>query len=587
MRGAGTVGSGSTGLAEHASAASVLRDTVLGQRRDVAVGTVLASLHQAGEALVPVLIGVIIDRAVQTGSVASLLGWLGVLAAVFAVLSTSYRLGARAAERAAEMAGHALRLRLAARLLDARGGGESGRLSGELVTIATSDARRVGAFNLTVPFGLSAVVGLVVSAVTLLRISVPLGLLVVVGLPLVLAAIRLIAIPLERRTKDGQRRAAHAAGVATDLVRGLRVLKGIGGERAAATRYRRTSQQARQAAVRAAWLQGGHDGVLVALTGAFIALLALVGGRLAAAGGITVGELVAVSGLALFLGGPLGTFGWINAELAQARASAARIAEVLAAPPVVRSGVRAAPEPVRGEVVLRGLSRGALGSVAPAGPLELSVAPGELVGIVTAVPAAAAELVACLAREADPVRGVVELDGVPLTEMAPAATRAVLLVAAHEAALFDGTVLENVVAAAGARGVDGAADPVTAALWAAAADDVANALRAGVHTGTGEGGQALSGGQRQRVALARALAADPPVLVLHDPTTAVDAVTEARIADAVRELRRGRTTIIVATSPALLAVTDRVVFLDGSAPCTGRHAELVADVADYRATVLA
>ncbi|WP_164873051.1 ATP-binding cassette domain-containing protein, partial [Streptomyces resistomycificus] len=110
----------------------------------------------------------------------------------------------------------------------------------------------------------------------------------------------------------------------------------------------------------------------------------------------------------------------------------------------------------------------------------------------------------------------------------------------------------------------------------------------GVDTVLAERGRSLSGGQRQRVALARALAADRPVLVLHDPTTAVDTVTESRIAARLREVRRGRTTVLVTTSPALLAVTDRVVVLDGgTVTANGRHAELVAGDEAYRAAVLA
>jgi putative ABC transport system ATP-binding protein len=164
--------------------------------------------------------------------------------------------------------------------------------------------------------------------------------------------------------------------------------------------------------------------------------------------------------------------------------------------------------------------------------------------------------------------------------MAPAETRRAILVAAHDAELFEGSVLDNVLAAA----------PTTApgpALAASRADEVASALPAGLDTPVGEGGRTLSGGQRQRVALARALAADPPVLVLHDPTTAVDAVTDARIAAGVRELRAGRTTILVTTSPALLAVSDRVAVLDGGRVRTeGTHAELVDRDPGYRARVL-
>ncbi|WP_449066497.1 ATP-binding cassette domain-containing protein, partial [Planomonospora algeriensis] len=125
-------------------------------------------------------------------------------------------------------------------------------------------------------------------------------------------------------------------------------------------------------------------------------------------------------------------------------------------------------------------------------------------------------------------------------------------------------------------------------LTAAAADEVAAALPYGAATLLTERGASLSGGQRQRVALARALATAAPVLVLHDPTTAVDTATEARIAAGIRAARDGKTTIMVVTSPALLAVTDRVVFLDGgTAVAEGTHAELVHGDEAYRATVLA
>jgi putative ABC transport system ATP-binding protein len=103
----------------------------------------------------------------------------------------------------------------------------------------------------------------------------------------------------------------------------------------------------------------------------------------------------------------------------------------------------------------------------------------------------------------------------------------------------------------------------------------------------GEDVRALSGGQRQRVALARALAADPPVLVLDDPLTAVDAVTEQRVATRLRQLRAGRTTLLVTSSPALLAVSDRVVLVEGGrVVASGDHAELAATEPDYQAAVL-
>ncbi|MHA6779794.1 ABC transporter ATP-binding protein [Pseudonocardia saturnea] len=564
-----------TGLAPApVTGAAVLRRAIVEQRRDVLTGSLLASSHQAGEALVPVLIGVVVDTAVTSGSPSLLLLWIGVLAATFVVLSYSFRFGARAAERAAENSAHDLRLALTRRVLHAGGGADSGRLSGELVNIATGDAKRVGAANLVLPFGLAAIVAVLVSAIALLTISVPLGLLVLLGTPPLLLLTHYVSRPLERRSEAEQDRAAHASGVAADLVAGLRVLKGLGAERAAVERYHRTSQASLVATLRTARAFATQGGVVETSSGVFIALVALVGGRLAAEGSISVGELVATVGLALFLQGPLAAAGWMTVEFAQARASATRIAAVLSAPPAVLAGRAAPPGPVHGGLRLHGVVQGVLHGV------DLAVAPGELLGIVAPSPAVARALLACLARDLDPESGTVELDGVTLAELDPAAVRAAVLVAAHDADLFAGTLLENVTAAGGAGRVEDV-------LAAAAADEVADALPDGVHSTVGEQGSSLSGGQRQRVALARALAADRPVLVLHDPTTAVDTVTESRIADALRRIRGGRTTVVVTTSPALLAATDRVVVLDGDGVrCAGRHADLVDTDAGYRELVL-
>jgi putative ABC transport system ATP-binding protein len=545
----------------------VLRRSIAGQRRQLTAASLLTAGHQGGEALVPVVIGVVIDQAVAGASVLTLVLWLAVLGLLFAGLSTSYRWGARFAERGAERAAHELRLDITRRVLHPGGGAEA--LAGELVSIGTSDAKRVGGFNGVLPFGAAGLAGLLVTAIALLTRSIPLGLLVLLGTPPILYIAHLIGKPLERRSEAEQERSAFASGVATDLVAGLRVLKGVGAERAAVDRYRRTSQDSLRATLRAARAQAWHNGALLALTGIFIAVVALVGGTLAAAGSISIGDLVAAVGLAQYMITPFSIFSWVNGELAQARASAGRIADVLNAPPSVSPGSGDLPTPSTGHVQVRALSRGALRDV------DFEARPGELLGVVATDPAAATDLLDCLGRSVDPVAGSVSVDAVDLSTVDPSRVREVVLIASHDADLFAGTIAENI-------------GPVTAeALTAAAVDEVAGALPDGVATAVTERGRSLSGGQRQRVALARALAVDAPVLVLHDPTTAVDTVTEARIAAGLAELRRGRTTIIVTTSPALLAATDRVVLLDdGRIVEQGSHAVLTAR-ADYRAAVLA
>ncbi|MFD3336326.1 ABC transporter ATP-binding protein [Streptomyces sp. NPDC058700] len=555
----------------------VLRQAIRGQRRRIIAASLLGMTHQGCEALVPVVIGATIDTAVATGSSDALLRLLLLLAVLFLVLSTCYRTSARITEGSGELAAHRLRLDLAARVLHPRGGADANRLPGALTSIATNDARRVGSVATVISYGVSAVAALVISAVALLRISVPLGLLVLLGIPPLLWLGHRISRPLERRSETEQERAAHASGVAADLVSGLRVLKGMGAESAAVARYRTTSQDSLSAALRAARSRAGHEGAILALTGVFIAVIAVVGAYLAMDGTISVGDLVAAVGLAQFLLGPFQLLTYVNAELAQGRASARRIAEVLASPVSVEDGHDVPDSPAAGHLALRGVTLGALRGV------DLELPAGSLTGVVARDLAAAHDLLVCLAREADPAEGAVELDGTPLTSLDPDALRRVVLVAHHDADLFESTLLDNVRA-----GADDGSPAVERALGASAADDVARLLPDGGDTLLAERGRSLSGGQRQRVALARALAADRPVLVLHDPTTAVDTVTESRIAARLREVRRDRTTVLVTTSPALLAVTDRVVVLeDGAVRAAGHHTELLAADATYRAAVLA
>jgi putative ABC transport system ATP-binding protein len=309
--------------------------------------------------------------------------------------------------------------------------------------------------------------------------------------------------------------------------------------------------------------------------GGFLALVALITGRMAAGGSITIGEFVAVVGLTQFLIAPLETLGGFITCLAESRASANRVGKVLETPPAVADGWRHLENPVTGRLVLRAVSRGKLH------PLDLTAGPGDVVGLAVPDHDAARELVACLAREADPASGTVEIDGIPFEDLELDSLRQAVVVSAHDAALFEGALRDNVLPHG-----DGPIS-LAAALAAAGAGQVADSLPAGVATDLGERGRFLSGGQTQRVALARALAADVPVLVLHDPTTAVDTVTEQQVAEGLRRLRQGRTTLVITTSPALLAACTRVVFLGKKGARTyGNHQRLAAEDADYRRAVL-
>ncbi|WP_433887497.1 ABC transporter ATP-binding protein [Streptomyces sp. CA-111067] len=563
----------------------IVRTAIRGQARNVVPAAVFSMIHQGCEAAVPVMIGLVVDQAISKHSAAGL-GWtLLALAVLFAVLTVSMRLGGRLVRRATQGAAHELRTRLARRVLDPRGIDLPGLRSGELLSTATSDTQRVGMVNAAVWGAAGAAGALIVAAVLLLRASLLLGLLVILGLIPVFLLTTLISKPLVHRSSVEQAAAARASGVATDLVRGLRVLAGIGAEAAAAARYAAASMESRTAAVRSLTLIAVRTGVITALNGGFLALVAWVGGRLTASGTISVGDFVAAIGLTQFLIGPFGFIANVGAGWARASASARRVSHILDAPYAVGAGTAeaAAQSPdVPGDGVrldVTGLRRGALRG------LDLSAGPGELLGVLIDEPAAATALVACLGREAEPEAGDITCGGVPLAGLAPTAARASVLVSGHDAALFSGTVIENVTA--GTSGGGRADSAVARAVECADVDSIAASLPEGLDTPVTERGRSLSGGERQRVLLARALAAEPPVLVLHDPTTAVDTVTEARIAAGIRTMRAARTTLVITTSPALLAAADRVVVVrHGRAELVGTHAELLESDAYYRTAVL-
>jgi len=169
------------------------------------------------------------------------------------------------------------------------------------------------------------------------------------------------------------------------------------------------------------------------------------------------------------------------------------------------------------------------------------------------------------------------LGGRPYEALALAELRRRVHVVEHGAALFGGTVSDNI-------GSD--KERIDDLLHAVAADELEASLPDGLDTVVTERGMSLSGGQRQRIALARALALDPAVLVLHEPTTAVDAVTEARIAARLRQRRAGATTVVITTSPATLASADRVYFVDrGRVAEAGRHADLLVGSSAYARAV--
>ncbi|MEU9460925.1 ABC transporter ATP-binding protein [Streptomyces sp. NPDC058322] len=562
-------------------------------------------LHQCSLAGLPPAVGLAVQAVVdRSGSrlawAGGLIGVLGVLMAVGDTMlhrtavtnwiTAAARVQQLLARKTAEL-GSALTRRVAA---------------GEVVAVSTGDVEKIGWFVEALSRFAAAAAALVLICVGLVLYLPSLGILVAVAVPLLALAV-LPLLPRATRRADLQReKAGKATELASDTVAGLRVLRGIGGEELFLGRYRRASQEVREAAVHSARMWSLISAIQVLLPGVLLISLVVYGAVLARDGRIEVGQLVTVYSAATLMLFPLRHFEEIAMAYSFSRPSAQRAVRVLSLRRTTApSGVGAAPDvdaaptgdlydPVTGLMAPAGLFTAVVcGDPDEAGRLaerlgghaQADTGPDED-GPAPATEGAAA---GSADRETSALTAPsVLLGGVPLDELPLDAARTSVLVQDKDPVLLSGTLRELLDVPSSGRVT--AEDALTAAQCA---DVLASLAQASVATDGDpmttritERGRSLSGGQRQRLALARSLVADPEALVLDEPTSAVDSHTEARVAAGIKALRQGRTTVAFASSPLLLDLADRVVLVHrGTVVAVGGHRELLRTDPRYRAVV--
>ncbi|MFH9041889.1 ABC transporter transmembrane domain-containing protein [Streptomyces sp. NPDC017966] len=538
----------------------------------MAGGTVLMGLYQAGETAFPIALGLIVEHTMRDRSPGLLALSIAALAVIITTVSLSWRFGMRLLQKANTTEAHRWRVKVAACGLQpvAR---DVDLKSGEVLTIATEDADQTADIIEVVPLLISSLVAVLVAAVALGVADIRLGLLVIAGTAAILTVLSVMSRRIGGSTREQQARVARAGAKVADLITGLRPLHGFGGNHAAFRSYRKVSTEARLQAVTVAKVNGVYAGTALALNAVLAAAVTLTAGWLAFDGRISIGELVMAVGLAQFIIEPLKLFSEMPKYVMVARASAERMALVLTAPPVTEPG----PErpAAGGGLEVDCVRYGSLNK------LKFQVAAGEFVAIAAYRPRAAADLASVLAVNVPPhaYEGVVRVGGRELAELSVEAVREHMLVNPYDGEIFAGTLRTNI-------DPSGTSRLVPEAVEASMLTDVVALHREGLDYAVRDRGANLSGGQRQRLSLARALAADADVLVLHDPTTAVDAVTEQLVARGIAELRRGRTTVVITSSPALLDAADRVLVLDdGIVTAEDTHRNLLATDEDYCAAV--
>jgi ABC-type multidrug transport system fused ATPase/permease subunit len=480
--------------------------------------------------------------------------------------------------------------------------------TGEVLSVASSDSDEFGAMTEIMARAGSQLVSFFAVAAIVLATSPRLGVMVLLAAPVLAGVAAPFLKPLHRRQALERSRNSELTSMATDIVAGLRILRGIGGEQTFGRNYTGQSRRAMRAGVSAGIWQALVEALGVLFSGVFLVLLMWAGAHEVQEGRLTIGELVSFLGYGLFMVGPIRTFFEFAQKVTRALVSARKAVAIFEQAPPWESPHR--PRPLDGSAPLVDAASG------------FTAHPGELTVVVGAVPEESAALADRLGRylpaDSEPVGEVIDetlkgraarrersaraarraeiarrdaersrgrwdvtLGGVDLSEAALDDVRRTVLVSDTGSQLFAGTLQDAI-------------DPhrrltreqAETYLRAANAEDVYDALPEGWQGQLDERGRGLSGGQRQRVVLARALAVEAPILVLVEPTSAVDAHTEARIAERVPRLRAGRTTVVATVSPLWLHHADRVVLLrDGVVVSEGSHDDLLATDHDYRAVV--
>ncbi|WDF41387.1 ABC transporter ATP-binding protein [Streptomyces sp. T12] len=531
-----------------------------------ALGSLISAVWMVLLAATPYLLSRAVDEGLAPGDYAALAAWTAALAGVHvfnAWLSimrhrTMTRVRMDALFRTTKvLVGQSVRLGAA---LPRRIG------AGEVVTIGVGDVHTISSSLTVIGPGFGAIVAYLAVAVLLVSVSVPIAVVVLLGMP----AIAVLVGPLLGRLQGTETEYRERQGVLTariaDLAGGLRVLNGLGGKDLVADAFHRDSQRLRAQGYRVGAVTSWVQALGMGLPTLFLAVVTWLAARLAAQGAITVGELVSVYGYVAVLVRPMAFVVEMVYQVARGLVAARRVVRFLRLEPMPDTGTRDAPaEPT----TLHDPESG------------VRVLPGRLTALAAALPADATAVVDRLGRY---VPSAAAWGDVPLSEIALPQLRERILVADHEADLFAGTLRELIAGHAGPDGRDEAA--ITRAVHTAVAEDIVRALPDGLDTPIDAQGRNLSGGQRQRVRLVRALLADPEVLLAIEPTSALDAHTEARVAERLHTERRGRTTVVTSTSPLLLDRADTVHYLvDGKVAATGTHHELMDSEPGYRALV--
>ena len=559
--------------------ALILRET--GRRRwGITIGVLVGLAWTAAKVSTGVLVQLAIDRGIEPDDMGSLRGWsiaLGLVAVASAVFTGMRRYYAFREARAVEAN---LRDRLFAHMQRLHFGYHDEVQTGQLMSRANTDLQQIQALVVMIPLTISNAVTVLAVTVILALIDPLLTVLALGSLPFLNVLATRFSRKLHPHVMGIQRESAELAAVVEEAVAGVRVVKGLGAEQVQSARLATEADDVYRESMAAAMTRARFVPALELLPN--IGLIAVLGygGHQVLNGSLSLGALVAFNVYIGMLVVPLRMLGMIVAQAQRAIASGERVDEVLTTEPQIADAAHPRALPAGAGEVHFAAVRFGYGRPEPVlDGFDLTVAAGESVALVGPTGSGKTTVARLIPRFYDVDAGAITIDGVDVRELRLRDLRRSVGIVFEDTFLFSDTIAANIAFA----DPEAPADAIERAAELAGAHEFITDLPEGYATRIGERGYSLSGGQRQRIAIARAILADPRVLILDDATSAVDPTKEHEIRDALTEVMRGRTTIVIAHRPATIALADRVVLVDeGRVMAAGTHRSLLGSSARYR-----
>jgi ATP-binding cassette subfamily B protein len=570
---------------------SLILDACRHRWRGIALGVTVGLGWTAGKVSVGVLVQRAVDLGIEQRDMDQLRLWSCAIAVAAVVVGTFTGLRRYLAFREARWIEADLRERLFAHFQRLHFAFHDRTQTGQLMSRANTDLQQIQAFVVMIPLTISNGVTVLAVTVILFLIDPVLTVLALGGLPF----LNVLATRFSRRLHPAvmgiQQESAELATVVEETVAGVRVVKGFGAEPVQAARLRTEADDVFGMSMQAARVRARFLPALELLPNLGLIAVLGYGGHQVLDGSLTLGQLVGFNVYVVMLIWPLRMLGMIIAQGQRSAAAAERVDEILVTAPVIRDNPHGEPLPAtgpagrRGEVRFEGV-RFAYGRDLPVvlDAFDLTVPAGQSVALVGATGSGKTTVARLIPRFYDVDAGAVLVDGVDVQRLRLRELRKSVGIVFEDTFLFSDTIASNIAFA----DPDASLDAISRAAGLAGAAEFIEELPDGYDTPIGERGFSLSGGQRQRIAIARAILADPRVLILDDATSSVDPTKEHEIRDALAEVMRGRTTIVIAHRPATIALADRVVLLGGGrVVADGTHASLLVSSREYREVLAA